>query len=536
VPPGPLAQGSVPIGRPIANTTAYVLDGDLAPVPIGVAGELFIGGDGVALGYVNAPELTAERFLPDPWSDRGGRLYRTGDRVRWRTDGALEFLGRMDRQVKVRGYRVEPAEVEAAIAALPNIRDVAVTTPDDPLGGRRLQAYVVTDGAADTAAIRGELAKRLPAHMIPSGFTLLDRLPLGSTGKIDRKNLPLPEAVPEIAKTARVAPATPTEEQLHAIWSRVLEVDDFGTGDGFFDLGGHSLLALKLIHEINTTFGLDLPVRFVIIETTVGRQAAVIDQLRLYAPKQPAPHPLVVPLRAGGTRRPFFLVAGGFGGEAELLVYARLAEHLEDGRPIYGLRIRGVDDLVEPGESVEAIAAGHVAEIRKVQPKGPYFIGGSCVGGVIAFEIAQQLQHQGEEIALLVLVDSTYPNWIWYWRYVSRAWLIDLRSGQLKQKLLDRLEGSRDRAIERRKFQIGRLYLRRILVYSARLFSGKISLIVSEQLRNRDPTRIWKALAADGLIIRAVPGDHVSHLRQHAAETAAALDECLTDAEIHSGR
>jgi len=532
VPPGPVAEGSIPIGRPIANTTAYVLDRDLAPVPVGVAGELLVGGDGVALGYVNAPALTAERFLADPWNP-GGRLYRTGDRVRWRANGELEFLGRMDRQVKVRGYRVEPAEVESAIAVLPGIRDAVVSTPEDP-GGHRLHAYVVTDGRIDAAGVRAGLASRLPTYMIPTGFTFLDHLPLGPTGKIDRRNLPPPETVPEAADVVRVASSTQTEKRLLGIWEQVLGVDGFGTGESFFDLGGHSLLALKLVHDVNAAFGLDLPVRFVINEPTVARQGAVIDQLRLYAPAQQTAYPLIVPLRREGGRKPFFLVAGGFGGEAELLVYVKLAEHLEHG-PIYGLRIRGVDDLVEPGASVEAIAAEQVAEIRKVQPKGPYLIGGSCVGGVVAFEIAQQLRRLGEEIALLVLVDSRYPSWIWYWRYVIATLRSDLASGQFKEKLLARFRGSVERAIERRKFQIGRLYLRRTLGYSPRPFAGEIALIISEkELRRYNPTRVWKTLTPYPLTVHPVPGDHFTHLRQYAAETAAALDKCLAKAEATS--
>lgn len=527
VPPGPLAEGSIPIGRPIANTTAYVLDGDMNPVPVGIPGELFIGGDGVALGYVNAPALTAERFLPDPWSTQGGRLYRTGDRVRWRPDGTLEFLGRMDRQVKVRGYRVEPAEVERAFAELDGVRDVAVTTPDDPAGGHRLHAYLATDGNPDVSEVRRELATRLPAHMIPSGFTLLDRLPMGPTGKIDRRSLPPPDPAAAKEDAAEIAPTTETERRLLAIWQGVLEAEGFGTAESFFDLGGHSLLALKLVHDINAAFSLELPVRFVINEPTIARQAALIDQLRLYAPPARSPaYPLVVPLQRGGSHKPFFLVAGGFGGEAELLVYARLADHLDRARPFYGLRIRGVDDLVEPGVSIEAIAAEHIVEIRRVQPKGPYFIGGSCVGGVVAFEIAQQLQQQGEEIAALILVDSTYPSRKWYWRYVARTFWRRFKADGLRA-----LASAPDGAIEKRRFQIGRRYLARTLQYRPRPFAGCLSLIISERQRHRDPTRMWRALAAGGMELSYVPGDHFSHLRQYAAETGAAIDRYLAEAE-----
>ena len=277
VPPGPVSEGSIPIGRPISNTTAYVLDDRLEPAPIGVPGELFIGGDGVAHGYVNAPDLTAQRFLPDPWSDRGGRLYRTGDRVRWRADGQLEFLGRIDRQVKVRGYRVEPAELETVIASLPDIRQVAVTTPEDPACGRRLHAFVVADGEVLGAALRAALASRLPGYMIPSGFTFLDHLPMTSGGKIDYASLPPPEAAREGTRAVTM-PRNETERVLVEVCESVLGRGGIGTGDAFFDLGGHSLLAMQVAARIEERLGVRLPLRAVFEASTLAELAAAIDR------------------------------------------------------------------------------------------------------------------------------------------------------------------------------------------------------------------------------------------------------------------
>lgn len=276
VPPALLAPGPIPIGRPIANTTAYVLDERLEPAPIGVPGELYIGGDGVAVGYVNAPELTAARFLPDPWGERGGRLYRTGDRVRWRADGQLEYLGRIDRQVKVRGYRVEPAEVETAISSLTGVREAAVTTPEDPSGGRRLHAFVVVDGDVRVADLRAALASRLPAWMIPSGFTLLDRLPTTSGGKTDYASLPPPEASREdVHEPTR--PRDELESALLEIWELVLGRRGIGTQDDFFELGGHSLLAMQVAARIEERLGVAVPLERLFDATTVAALARVVE-------------------------------------------------------------------------------------------------------------------------------------------------------------------------------------------------------------------------------------------------------------------
>ena len=379
----------------------------------------------------------------------------------------------------------------------------------------------------DAATLRTQLAIRLPAYMIPSGFTFLDRLPLGATGKIDRNGLVAPSLDAVTNARDRIPPVTDTERKLTQAWEHILQTSGIGTNDAFFDIGGHSLLALSLIHDVNEVFGLNLPVRFVINEPTIARQAAVIDQLRLYTPVERTKYPLIVPIRAHGRRTPFFLVAGGFGGEAELLVYAKLADYLDPDQPFYGMRIRGIDDLEEPARSVEAIAAEHIAEIRKVQPRGPYMIGGSCVGGIVAFEVAQQLKRRGEQIGLLVLIDSRFPSWRWYARYVVNSALRDLREGNFGKLMGGPFKTSDDQTIEREKFRIGRIYLRRTLQYEPEPFDGNITFIVCENQRDRDMTRGWKILARGGLTMRYVPGDHYTHLRQHAAETGRELNDCL---------
>ena len=329
---------------------------------------------------------------------------------------------------------------------------------------------------------------------------------------------------------------------LAGIWSNTLKLDRIGVHDDFFALGGHSLLALQLIHEINVAVGVELPVRQFFTEPTVAGQARAIERMRTAAgPAEPLNFPLLVPLRVGGSNPPFFLVAGGFGAEAELLVYAGLVRHLNNRQPFYGLRIRGVDDLVEPAESVEQIAAEHLAEIRKVQPHGPYFIGGSCVGGVVALEIAQQIRAQNEEVGSLILVDSRFPSWNWLLRNRFREfWNGDvvplwrsLRQSQanfqtaLKDRIAIRFNPSSEQKVGREKTRIGWKYLRTIMRYSPRPYAGQIILLVCEEEKTRARIRIWRDVADEGLKIHFIPGDHITHLRQYAAATAARLDECL---------
>jgi len=274
------ALPSIPIGRPIANTEVYVLDGAIQPVPIGVPGELYIGGAGLARGYLHRPDLTAEQFLPHPFRDQpGARLYRTGDLVRWRPDGTLEFLGRRDDQVKLRGFRVEPGEVEAALRRHPQVRDAVVVVREDAAGGRRLVAYVVPGpGAAPAeAALRPFLGQTLPEYMVPATVVLLDALPRTPAGKVDRQALPPPAAPPGEPASVALAPRTPVEVALARIWADLLGLDRVGLHDDFFALGGHSLLAVRVISRIRKTFQVDLPLRTLFEAPTVeGLSLAVV--------------------------------------------------------------------------------------------------------------------------------------------------------------------------------------------------------------------------------------------------------------------
>jgi amino acid adenylation domain-containing protein len=278
--PGPYEPATVPIGRPISNTSCYVLDARMQPVPIGVPGTLFVGGEGVARGYIGAPELTREAFLEDPFTDAPGtRMYNTGDVVRWLPDGTLEFLGRVDEQVKIRGYRVEPAEVETALRSHPAVGEAVVVTSPAPSGEHRLVAYCTTVGAADEHELRSHLAQLLPEFMLPSAIVTLDAMPRTPSGKVDRLSLPDPETVAEPSGPAYVAPRTPVEQAIVAVWSKILGVEKIGVEDDFFELGGHSLLATQVVAQVRSELAVDLPLHSLFTCPTVELLAAEIMSL-----------------------------------------------------------------------------------------------------------------------------------------------------------------------------------------------------------------------------------------------------------------
>jgi amino acid adenylation domain-containing protein len=275
------ASASVPIGKPIANTQVYVLDRHLNPVPIGVPGELYLGGVGLARGYVNRPGLTAQVFIPNLFSEEAGtRLYKTGDRVRYLADGTIDYLGRIDNQVKLRGFRIELGEIEAILRQHPVVKDAVVVLREDKLAHELLAAYLVTqaeESVLDTQALKAFLSERLPKYMMPTSFTPLEKLPLTLSGKLDRKDLPMPDF--PTAEQCYVAPRTPTEKRLAEIWADVLELERVGMHDNFFELGGHSLLATQVISRVKQAYPVELPVRSIFESPTVSAVAQHIDSV-----------------------------------------------------------------------------------------------------------------------------------------------------------------------------------------------------------------------------------------------------------------
>jgi amino acid adenylation domain-containing protein len=386
-----------PIGRPNAGTRMFVLDPQGQPVPVGVPGELWTGGEALARGYLDRPGLTAERFRPDPFSP-GMRLYKTGDRVRWLADGNLEFLGRIDLQVKIRGLRIELGEIEAALGGHPVVSECAVLVREEG-GSPRLVAYLVPR-AADVLdlgkILREHLRARLPDYMVPASFLVLPALPLTPAGKVDRRALSKLRATAE-RSAASIEPRDTLELELAQLWQEVLGVPRIGVQDDFFELGGHSLLAMRLMARIRQELGHDLPLSVLFVGGTVEEMARL---LRAGGPDRVPP--CLVGIRTEGSGLPFFCVhpAGG-----DVLAFAPLARALA-GRPFYGLQSRGLAGG-EPLATIEEMAALYLEEIRGVQPQGPYLLGGWSLGALIAFEMARQLDAAGEEVALLAVLDST---------------------------------------------------------------------------------------------------------------------------------
>ena len=394
---------TVPIGRPVDGVDAHVLDRAGNLVAPGVAGELYLGGAQLARGYLGRAALTAERFVPDPRSGRPGtRLYRTGDRVRRLADGVMEFLERVDDQVKVGGHRMEPAEVECALRAHPAVADCAVLSLDDGSGTARLVAYVTRapDAAPEPAALRAHLRGRLPAAMIPSVYVVLDALPLTSSGKLDRRALPAPGHT--LQDRPYVSPRDALEARIASLWEDVLGAGPAGVRDDFFEAGGHSLGALRLLASVERVTGRRAPMAAFLREPTVERLARTIR-----AGGENAPQGSLVPLRGAGAGRPVFFVHAA-GGHA--VSYAALARHLGTGQPSYALQARGLEGEGVPRASVEEMARAYLAELRSVQPEGPYLLGGWSMGGLVAFELARRLEAEGEGVALLALLDTRAPG------------------------------------------------------------------------------------------------------------------------------
>lgn len=397
--------GPVAIGRPFANTQLYILDGNLQPVPAGVKGDLYIGGDGVARGYLNRPELTQKKFIADPFSGKSGaRLYQSGDLARYRRDGTLEFLGRVDGQVKVRGYRIELGEIEAALAAHPALQSCKVLAAEHRPGNKQLVAYAILQGNDSPSAedLKDFLKLSLPEYMVPAQIVFLDSFPLTQNGKIDRRALPAPTHGNISAAHEFVAPRTETEKKVAAIWAQLLNVEQIGIHDDFFDLGGHSLLAIRALSRIREEFDVELPLATLLQAPTVAQLAALL-QKRDFIPSWS----LLVPVRAGGTKPPFFLMHA-LGGN--VLDYRRLVNHLESDQPVYAFQAQGLDGNLIKDATLEEMAADYVAELRSFQPEGPYFLGGFGLGGLLALEAAEQLTAAGQIVALVIMIQSIHPE------------------------------------------------------------------------------------------------------------------------------
>jgi len=553
---------SVPIGRPITNTQVYLLDSHLQPVPIGVPGELYIGGDGLARGYLNHPDLTEEKFIPNPFprskgaGDSGSksakekqssnpeRLYKTGDLARYLPDGNIEFLGRLDNQVKLRGSRIELGEIESTLSRYPAVRQCAVIARIDTDSDKRLVAYIVADQQQKptTDELRRFLKQKLPDYMVPSAFVFPDALPLTPNGKIDRRALPAPDQLKQEPASTFVPPSDDLEIQLTKIWENVLGKKPISVKDNFFDVGGHSLLAVRVLAQIEKAFGKNLPLATLFQSPTIEQLANILRQKGWSAPQQ-----TLVIIQPGGSKPPlfFFHVLG------EGLKFCRpLTRHLDPEQPIYGLAA-GIMDEVSLNK-IENLVAYYIKEMRIIQPEGPYLLAGIYCGGRIAYEVAQQLHAQGQKVALLALVNTlkdgkaikiiSVKERVWaHWKNLLRlgpAYLLNKRRlGKVKNRLMriycefyERLGLPSPQACQsftyRKKKEKGDIEW----VFAPKeVYPDRVTLFrATENMGFIDPDLGWSELAPGGLEIHDVPGNNFNMLEEpHVQVLAEKLRDCI---------
>jgi amino acid adenylation domain-containing protein len=503
---------SIPIGRPIGNTQVYVLDKYRVPVPIGAPGELYIGGAGLACGYLNRPELTAERFVAHPFDDAPhAKLYRTGDLCRWRADGNLEFLGRLDNQVKLRGLRIELGEIESVLNQHPSVAQSVVVLREDSPGDKRLVAFFLPAGTAalDVNDLTHHLRTRLPGYMVPSAIVPLEALPVTPSGKVDRRglqSLPLAWAPPT---PGRQAPGNPMEKVLHAVWQELLNGRPFGIRDDFFALGGHSLLAVTMVARVEQLCGRKLPLAKVFAGATIEH----LSQVLLQEPEVRQEETLLVKVQDGGSKRPLFFLHGDFLGGGFYCL--KLARQLGPDQPFYALAPHGVSGP-RILTTVQAMAADHLERVRSAQPVGPYLLGGYCHGALVSFEMAQQLNAQGQKVELLVLLDPMPVN-------------EGFETRPLPDQLEDRLDWNNRALHDRRRIAMGVCY-HVCRQYVPRPFLGQLTILQPRQsLRgNEDPSRGWKDLA-QRVDVHLMPGSHITCLTAHAQAVAEQLRICLSE-------
>jgi amino acid adenylation domain-containing protein len=537
-------EGTVPIGRPVANTQIYLLDGHLHPVPVGAAGELCIGGVQVARGYINQPELTAERFVANPFRP-GERIYRTGDMARHRSDGAIEFLGRKDHQVKIRGIRVELGEVEAAVASAPHVRQAVAVLRADVEGQQRLVAYVLPEErghAPNLAEMRALLSQWLPTSMVPSAFATVDSVPMTPGGKVDRAALPDPSWQP---LATFHPPNSPMEQRMAALWESTLRVPRVGIDDDFFELGGHSMLAVRLLVKVEREFGVALPLAaFFEGRPTVARLAAAVESGGVAIDRSAQ-----LPGSSADTRPVLFFVQPG---ESAMLTLRHFTRALGSAQRVVGLLPQRKGARFDQSSSIEDLAAGILGTIRETQASGPYYISGFSMGGLLAYEIARQLTAAGEEVAWLALLDAAPPA---FSRQVMRRRL------SLSQRLARQRNRGLGGALRHSGFVLDReitaalvrLHLRRSRLGDDFDWRGALKLasryacigndvpmdlfVAADGVAESGSRSLgWDAIHRGPLQIHDVPGGHVSMMTEpHVSVVAEMLRLSLRRAQAGDG-
>ncbi|MFN6567373.1 amino acid adenylation domain-containing protein [Dendronalium sp. ChiSLP03b] len=535
-----------PIGRPIANTQIYILDEDLQPVGVGDLGELHIGGAGLARGYFKRPDLTREKFIPNPFSQEpGARLYKTGDLARYLGDGNIEYVGRLDSQVKIRSFRIELGEIEAVLAQHPAVQQSVVIAKEDVLGDKYLVAYIVVDRdrAAKTDEVRRFLKQRLPDYMMPSTFVILEALPMTPNGKVDRRALPEPAQIRQELEETFVAPRDEMELQLVKIWQKILGVNPIGIRDNFFSLGGHSLVAVRVLAQVEKVFKKNLPVSTLLQNPTIEQLAVILRQSELMNSWS-----YLVPLQPRGSKPPLFLCQG-------IGVYQPLITYLDSEQPVYGLLSDDEQGKPVKLNRLEELAFNYIKEIRTLQPEGPYLLGGHSFGGVIAFEMAQQLISQGQKVALLVLLDTFLPGTTKAIPSSERL-LFHLnqllRTGPkyLVENVMEKLSKTYGKfALKHKFFKIKTLehlvrqaaYYKTVVKYAKhyvpQVYLGRITLfIASEKSVRVEPELGWTKLVAGKLESHEIPGDHFGILKEPNVRLLAEKLQVSIDRGLTSSR
>lgn len=550
---------SVPIGTPIGQTSAYVLDHYRRLVPVGIAGDLWLGGPGLAREYLNLPALTAERFVQHAFEGEAGmaeRLYATGDRVQWRQDGTLEFLGRRDEQVKIRGFRVEFGEIEQTLLMHPAVSQAVVIAQDFGPGDKRLAAYIIAKNAPSDTELLQFLSDKLPQFLMPSAFVFLTQIPLTENGKPDRRALPAPEAMRRDTKTTVGEVRDVLEQDLMQIWRELLPASSFGIYDDFFDLGGHSLLALQLFGRIEKQLGIAFPFPTIFQAPTIAQLA---DRIR--RPETTAnSHSLLVPIQPQGSKPRLFCIHPDHG---LVLFYQELAKQLSPEQPVFGLQAAGLTENQLPHVTIEEIASRYVQEIQAFQSEGPYCLAGYSLGGVIAFEMAHQFRAGGHTVSFLGLLDTYAPiafqqNLIEkspLQRTIGHLSILTGLSpkekwGYLKQKAGEAVYGKKsDRQIVSEELQESLPQekleaLQRAVIaheqanfaYSPRPYMGKITLFRAVELdvfEFYDPHLWWTDFCAGGLEVQDVPGSHWTMMKMPKVQALAQALQTSLDEAAH---
>lgn len=527
------------IGKPIDNTQIYILDIFLNPMPACIVGELYIGGDCLSTGYVNNAALTNKKFITNHFSSaQHAKLYKTGDLARWLPDGNLEIIGRTDDQVKIRGFRIELAEIENSILLIPDVKQCAVIVKNDKLGFALLVAYVALNKTSKitTNKLKSSLYKKLPEYMIPSIFVVLNSMPLTNHGKIDRKNLPDPN-INQIRKTENyISPSSEAEKILAGIWKDILNIDHIGIEDDFFTLGGHSLSVLHVLSEIRNKLAIDVSIKDFVDNSTISKLCKnVVDiknkniySLDVFA-KTKSDSPIIT-LKSEGAEPPLFLIhpVGG-----TIFWYILLSKYLTTRRPIYAIQDPGISEKDKLFETIEKMASYYLTFIRKIQPHGPYLIGGASFGSTVAIEAAQQLQQVNEQTIFIPVLDgwAIYPDTLKDLEIFKET--MDRQYMALSAKLTTSITNNAENLLQLQQHRLNMLWKYKIKPITHKLTLFKCQEIMPVFQTIDSDTNHWEKYVKTPLNKYEVPGNHETMFQEpHVRVLAQAIDDSLKKLDL----